>query len=401
MKPQDLKPEDFRRYTPVARQFAESYLSLLRQLPIAICPSFLQQIGQLDTSFPAEQAALRWQCDSLSRLPAAKLAELTEPFQQIRIPPSLRAEDWVNAPAGFISSLAAALWSNGQIDAFRRASEALFGAIPDQGARPSRLTIVVFGQGARPEPTPLLEKLSRTGVLLTNMQAQQMPQQIFEAFRRHAAESGEAYAHWYVDGGDPWPEAYHSIPGTVAVSYPELNPVRVRTLKTMEEVVQSGNAGAEDLRTRLFGMNGRELGTDSLSADPVLRRFYTDLFTESSGPQIFSTTFVQWTGRELARRAQPRTLLLRYAPRQRYQPFNTLLREDAPRSLDPEGSLRDAEIGAYYTWIEMSRITDPGKGSFVAWLEGSSLAVVIGRGSPAGAQSTTPLSLEQALNAFC
>jgi hypothetical protein len=148
-------------------------------------------------------------------------------------------------------------------------------------------------------------------------------------------------------------------------------------------------------------MNPRELDADSLTADPVLRRFYTDLFTESSGPQIFSTTFVQWTGRELARRAQPRTLLLRYAPRQRYQPFNALLREDMPRSLDPESSLRDAEIGAYYTWIDMNRITDPRKGTFVAWLEGSSQAVVIGRGAPAGTRSTTSLSLQQALDAFC
>lgn len=401
MKPEDLKPGDFRHYAPAARQFAVEHLQLLRQLPIAICPSFLQQIQQLDTSFPVEQTSLRWQCDSLSHLPAARLAELTVPFEQIRIPPSLQAEDWVNAPAAFITSLAADLWSGGEIDRFRRASEALFGAIPDQGARPSRLTIVVFGQGAHPEPTPLLDKLRRKGLLLTNLQSQGMPQQIFDAFRRHAAESSEDYTHWYVDGGEPWKENYRSIAGAVAVSYPELDPVRIRTLKTMEQIVQSGSAGAESMRTRLVSMNGEELDTDSVTRDPVLLRFYTDLFTESSGPQIFSTTFVQWTGRALARRAQPRTLLLRYAPRQSYQPFNALLSQDVPRSLDPEGSLRDAEIGAYYTWIDMSRITDPGKGSFVAWLEGSSLAVLIGAGTPAGAQSASAISLRQALEAFC
>lgn len=101
------------------------------------------------------------------------------------------------------------------------------------------------------------------------------------------------------------------------------------------------------------------------------------------------------------RRAQPRTLLLRYAPRQIYQAFNELLRQVAPQSSDPEGSLRDAEMGAYYTWIEMNRITAPGNGSYFAWLEGTSTAVVIGSDAPAGTQCATPLNLEQVLKTFC
>lgn len=400
MKPEDLRAESFERYGPTARAFAVEHLALLRRLPMSVVPSFLEQIQQLDTSFPAERASLRWQCDSLAGLPAARLAELTAPFRQIHLSMQLEAQDWVAAPASFIASLSAELWSSGQIDRFRAASNALFEAIPEQGAHPARLTVVVFGRDASAEPTATFRKLSRRGVLLTALQSQQMPQQIYDAFRHHAAASAEPYAHWYVDGGEPWKEAWLSIPGAVAVSYPQLDPLRLRTLQTMEQIVESGGAGAEEMRSRLARMGPGELDSRGITGDPVLQRFYTDLFTRSSGPQIFSTTFVQWTGRELARRAQPRTLLLRYAPRQRYQAFDELLRQAQPHSLDPEGSLRDAEIGAYYTWIEMNRITAPGKGTFVAWLEGSSQAVILGNNAPAGTQCSSSLTLDQALRSF-
>jgi hypothetical protein len=401
MRPGQLQPENFERYAPHAREFAVSHLSLLQQLPIAICPSFLEQIQAFETGFPAEQATLQRQCNFLLHLPEDRLVALLEPFTQLSVPAQLEAEDWINAPATFILKLSAYLWSSGQLDRFRTASVVLLQGVPDASVRPNRLTLVVLGQAALPKTTPALQKLRRQGVTLTALQSQQMSRQIFEAFRQHAAESGQPYAHWYVDGGEPWKEGFGAIPGTIAVNYPELNPVRIRTLHTMEQIVESGNAGAEDMRTRLAGINAKELDTNTVTEDPVLRQFYTDLFTKSSGPQIFSTTFVQWTGRELARRAQPRTMLLRYAPRQLYQAFNELLRQVVPQSSDPEGSLRDAEMGAYYTWIEMNRITAPGSGSYFAWLEGTSIGVVIGNRAPAGTQCDTPLNLEQVLKTFC
>ncbi|MGA8528241.1 MAG: hypothetical protein WB622_00905 [Acidobacteriaceae bacterium] len=401
MKPAELRAEDFEHYAPEARAFAQSRLALLQKLPLAICPSFLEQIEQLDSSFPAERATLRRMCDFLAALPASRLTALTEPFDRIRLSSQLEKQEWVRTPAQFIAELTAELWSSGQIDRFREASVALFAAVPAPEDHPDRLTVVVLGQDARAPASAVFRKLGSKGVTLTAMEGVDMPGQIFAAFRKHAEASAEPYAHWYVDGGEPWKDPYRAIAGTVAVSYPELDPVRVQTLGRMEQIVRSGNAGAEEMRARLATMTPQELGTDSVTLDPVLRRFYTELFTQSSGPQIFSTTFVQWTGRELARRAQPRTLLLRYAPRRRYEPFNEMLRATEPASLDPAGSLRDAEMGAYYTWIDMNRITTTGKTSFVAWLEGTSRAVIIGNSAPAGTESNSPLNLEQALKAFC
>jgi hypothetical protein len=227
-----------------------------------------------------------------------------------------------------------------------------------------------------------------------------MPQQIFQVFAHHAQGSSEPYAHWYVDGGDPWTQDFSSIAGAVSVTYPALDSLRKKTLARMEQLTQTGGAGAEAMRARLVGTTTQDLDAREVTADPVLARFYTELFTQSSGPQIFSTSFVQWSGRELARRAQPRTLLLRYAPRQRYQPFNELLRTADPSRTDPEGSLRDAEMGAYYTWIEMNRITTPGKGTFLAWVEGTTQAVLIGSNAPRGTQCNTALQLKDAIEAF-
>ena len=73
------------------------------------------------------------------------------------------------------------------------------------------------------------------------------------------------------------------------------------------------------------------------------------LLTEGSGTQIFSTSFTQWAARESLRRAQPLTLLVRFAPRQRQKPMNEMLFAKAESvELDPVGSLVDGDMGAYY-----------------------------------------------------
>jgi hypothetical protein len=400
MTPEHLRAEDFARYPAAGRAFAVESLDLLRRLPIAICPSFLQQMQAFDTNFPAERDSLRRQRDGLARLPAEKFRALAAPLAQLSVPAQLEKSDWVQEPEKFIPELTAWLWSSGQIDAFRSAVQKLFAAIPDPPPSPHRLTLVVVGRDADPGPTPRLQKLRAHGVLLTALDSQQMPEQIFQVFAHHAQSSSDPYAHWYVDGGDPWAHDFGSIAGAVSVSYPALDSLRKRTLARMEQMTQTGGAGAEAMRARLAGTNAQDLDAHAVTTDPVLSRFYTELFTLSSGPQIFSTSFVQWSGRELARRAQPRTLLLRYAPRQRYQPFNELLRTADPSSTDPEGSLRDAEMGAYYTWIETNRITSPGNGTFLAWIEGTAQAVLIGSNAPRGTQSNTVLRLKDAIESF-
>ena len=113
--------------------------------------------------------------------------------------------------------------------------------------------------------------------------------------------------------------------------------------------------------------------------DAVLSRFQLSLLTEGSGTQVFSTTFVQWAAREALRRAQPLTLLLRFAPRQRASPMNELLAEAQRKpELDPPGSLIDADMGAYYTWLNQQRLAGAEKSSFLVWFENHNEALAIG-----------------------
>ena len=79
----------------------------------------------------------------------------------------------------------------------------------------------------------------------------------------------------------------------------------------------------------------------------MLNRFQVSVLTEGSGTQFFSPTFVQWAARELLRRAQPLTLLARFAPRQTGRSMNEMLADTQTRAvLDPLGSLIDADMGA-------------------------------------------------------
>src|SRR5438046_10716833 len=109
--------------------------------------------------------------------------------------------------------------------------------------------------------------------------------------------------------------------------------------------------GPEALRTTMAQLRPLDLGLGAPGND-VLNRFQVRLLTEGSGTQIFSTSFAQWAAREALRRAEPVTLLVRFAPRQSQKPMSDLLTPNAERpELDPVGSLVDAAMGAYYTWL--------------------------------------------------
>lgn len=403
MTPAQLTATSFASYSAGGRAFAAEHLSLLQSLPLSVCPSFLAQIQQFDTLFPAERELLEWQCRSLQALPHPQFVALVAPLDAIRLPDALRSMDWVQTPAGFITELTANLWSSGQINAFRDTTNHLFAAIPAHQDPSSRLIGVVLGKGATIDPKTVLRKLRGHGVMLTAVQQQTAIADLQMLFQPQPA-SARPYATWYVDGGSLHPQlATNATRGAVAVSYAELEPVRGRVLERMQATIASGTGGAEQMRTRMMETTSHDADARAVTIDPVLQRFYTELFTASSGPQIFSTSFVQWTGRELMRRARPQQVLLRYAARQRRRDMNEMFADQTTRNTpvpDPQGSLVDAEMGAYYTWLEANRITAPGKLTLVAWVEDQPFAVVIGANAPVGAVSATSMSLADAVKNF-
>jgi hypothetical protein len=135
------------------------------------------------------------------------------------------------------------------------------------------------------------------------------------------------------------------------------------------------------------------------ASDPVLSRFQLKLFTEGSGTQIYSTIFAQWTAREVLRRAQALTLLVRYAPRQRQRAMNELLSgKRGEPELDPTGSLVDADMGAYYQWIDQQRLPGAEQSAFIAWFEGHGDAVAIGPSMPRGTESHSPIEMRELIS---
>ena len=79
--------------------------------------------------------------------------------------------------------------------------------------------------------------------------------------------------------------------------------------------------------------------------------------------------------------------------------MNELLAEAQRRpELDPQGSLVDADMGAYYNWLNQQRLPGAEASAFLAWFEGHNSAVVIGPTVPRGTVSNKPADMKQLLS---
>ena len=256
-----------------------------------------------------------------------------------------------------------------------------------------RLGIAVIGQGADAHDEPLFRKLRAHGGYFSRVNPENGLETLLNAVAGRAKANPGPYAHWYIDGG----QAASHDPALTCVSYNALEPARAALLRKMHGEIERPGMGPEALRTLLAQMRPADLGMRK-AGDEVLDRFQVKLLTEGSGTQIFSTTFTQWAARETLRRAQPLTLLVRFAPRQRQRPMNELLSGLRPNAeLDPAGSLVDADMGSYYTYLNQQRLAGAEKSSFLVWFEGHNEAVAIGPAMPRGTQSSSPTDLRQLL----
>jgi hypothetical protein len=399
MLPRDLKPEQFNAYPPEARKLVANYLAALQRLPLSFLPSLLREVVDYDFRFPPERKALEKELANLGALSAEQVKEWFAGFAQIRLSPQLENLDWVNAPAQFVEQLSAHLWTTHQLDAFRVAAtsyaERLRAAVPAERPPVPRLGITVIGQGVAAYDEPLFRKLRAQGAYFSGVKPENGLATLLEAVATRAKAHPVPYGHWYVDGGQ---EAQHDA-GLTCVSYKGLEPARAALLAKMRAEIERPGMGPETLRTDLARLRPADLGMDK-AGDPVLARFQVKLLTEGSGTQIFSTTFAQWAAREVLRRAQPLTLLVRFAPRQRQKPMNELLSaaNQAAAELDPAGSLVDGDMGAYYNWLNQQRLPGAEQSSFLVWFEGHSRALAIAPSLPRGTQSTTAADMWEVLS---
>jgi hypothetical protein len=402
MQPSQLTEKSFAAYPPLARALAVQHLALIREMPVALTALLMREVIGYDWLFPAERRTIDDQFAWLGSLSPADRDQALQGFQYPSLDATLRGADSIRRPAEFVETFTAALWSSHQIDNFRavamRYSDAWRKAYPEPDPITPRLAIVVLGQDLRAPDYPLFRKLIPHGVYIPAVTPTNAWPTILEKVSARAAKYLLPYGHWYVDGASPQAIAGSKIS---AVSWDELSTVRTAMLARMQSVIASGHGGPEELRTLMAETAPKDVGLAAQVDDEVLSRFKLSILAEGSGTQIFSTTFVQWTAREALRRAQPCTLLLRFAPRQRQLPMNELLAGTSDRhAVDPAGSLIDADMGAYYTWIDQQRLTGAAQSSFIAWSEAHGQALVISPTAPRGTTAGAALTMKQIFDQF-
>ncbi len=398
MLPQELQADQFRSYPPQGKRLALAHVAVLRELPLSFLPGLLRQLIEYDYKFPAERAAIDKELSTLSSLSSSQIRDWFYGFSQVSLSSKLERLDWVNQPSIFLEQESAYLWTTHQMDAFSAAATAygdrLQATIGVEKLPARRLGIAVIGQGVASYDSPLFRDLRPHGTYFTKVKPDDGLELLLAAVEERAKAHPVAYGHWYVDGGQP----PRPTPSLTTVSYHALASVRDNLLKFMQAQIARPGMGPEELRTNLARLLPADLGMDE-QGDPVLDRFQVKLFTEGSGTQIFSTTFAQWTARESLRRAEPLTLFVRFAPRQRQKPMNELISETSSNSqLDPLGSLVDADMGSYYHWINQQRLAGAEQSSFLVWFEGHSQALVVAPSLPRGASSDSAMDLKALLS---
>jgi hypothetical protein len=398
MLPRDLQSEQFASYPPEARKAVGQNLDTLRRLPISFLPGFLREVIEYDFKFPAERASIDDELAILSNLSPAQMTEWFEGFAVLNTSTELEEFDWINHPAQFVERQSAYLWSSRQLDAFRKAASE-YGArvqskAPARELPVVRLGIAVVGQGVAAYDEPLFAHLRTQGTYFDHVKPDNGLALLLGAVADRAKTHPVPYGHWYIDGGEPVP----GDPQITTVSYSGVGFARASLLRYVQSEIEQPGMGPEELHTKMARLEPSDLGF-AKGSDGVLDRFQLKVLTEGSGTQIFSTTFAQWAAREALRRAQPLTLLVRFAPRQRQRSLNELLSSSpAPSEVDAVGSLVDAEMAAYYQWINQQRLPGYQRSVFLAWFEGHSQAVLVAPTLPRGATSASSLDLGQLLS---
>jgi len=389
-----LAASNFAGYPPQGRELASSHIAALRQIPVALLPVFLVDLKAYDWKFPVEQREIVKRIEFAGANPSS-----LEGFKSIKVDTALDNPDRTNDPQQFLADMTSYLWASLQMDAYRAAADHFVSqysaAVEPVLPSSPRLVMICVGRDARPGAYPLFQKLRKHGQMLTNLRSEGAVDAMLAALGHRAKNHPEPYSHWYVDGGSPLPGAPSE--GVTKVLYPELAPLNAQILASMKACIDAGT-GPEVLHTKLAALNQLTPTANGPLRDPCLQNFAVSLLTEGSGTQIFSTSFVQWTTREVLRRAQPATMLVRFAPRQRQRPFNAMVSEaSSGTDLDPQGSLIDADMAAYYAWLEMMRLAGSEQASIVVWFENQSQAFVAGPGVAKGTVIDSPTNLAELL----
>ncbi|HEV2133505.1 MAG TPA: hypothetical protein VGR47_04525 [Terracidiphilus sp.] len=390
-----LKSDDFSLYPRQGRDLAIAHLAALRAIPTPLLPVFLVELKEYDWKFPVEQQEIVARLEFVETDPNSLAA-----FRSIHVPAAWEDPENVKDPQRFLAGMTATLWSSLQMDAYRKAADQFVGlyeatAKPTAPAQP-RLVMTCIGRQSAVPAYPLFQKLRGSGRVWTNVRTNGATAALLNALHERAAKDPTPYSHWYIDGGSPLPE--FKAAGVAQLLYPDLAPVDKEILGIMMSCIKAGS-GPEVLQAKLAELTRHIASVGKVTDDARMQQFVVSLLTQGSGTQIFSTSFVQWATREILRRAQPATILARYAPRQRQKSFNALVADALnTNDIDPEGSLIDADMAAYYSYLELKRLPGADRARFLVWFEGHPEAFTAGPGIAAGTVNESQTDMAELLS---
>ena len=371
---------------------------LLESLPVSLAAVMMQQLARAGSLFPAEKRELDRTLQSLTPPRPDNAKRAVEMFATLRLSPELERLDWRADAAGFVDKMTAELWSTGQIGAFREAAKLLAPSAmaAAQGAQASKQRFVAIALDKRLSAvgkTPVLFRMLRPyGTFFPHAVDENGAETLVSWLATRANAHPEPYTHWQISG-DIWKE--QAAASVVSLSYNGMLAERERLLVFFNTVRNTAaSQGPEGLQRALQHLTPEEIGMGAI-ADPVVRTFALDIFTQGSGTQLYATTFVQWTIREALRRAQPESVLAWFTPRCDATSMDWRIshpdREQAP---DGPGSLIDAEMGAYLSYVNLMRLPDAERASLLVWHEGYGEALLIGTDMPRGVESNSAITLK-------
>ena len=371
---------------------------LLEILPVPLAAVIMQQIARAGSLFPAEKQELDRTLQSLTPPRPDNAKRAVEMFATLRLSPELKRLDWRSDAAGFVDKMTAELWSTGQIETFHEAAKLLAPSAitAEQGAqapKPRFVAIALDKRLSAAGKTPVLfRKLRPYGTFFPHADDEDGAETLANWLAARANAHPEPYTHWQISG-DIWKEP--AAAPVVSLSYNGMLAERERLLVFFNTVRNTAaSQGPEGLQRVLQHLTPEEVGMGAI-ADPVVRTFALDIFTQGSGTQLYATTFVQWTIREALRRAQPESVLAWFTPRCDATSMDWRIshpdREQAP---DGPGSLIDAEMGAYLSYVNLMRLPDAERASLLVWHEGYGQALLIGTDMPRGVEGNSAITLK-------
>lgn len=393
MNREAVTPFGPRDFPPQAAGLASQYWGMLQELSPVLAAFLLSQVRGYDWQFPAERRELEEQLRFLSVSRSEETQRILTGFREPPVPEKLMKNAWI-APEAFLLEFTAYLWKTHAMDQFRKSGEAygtILTSVRERCASSSdRLVIVLIGQGARKKTTPVFDKLRRLGTYFTNLPETDLVGEAMSVLEQQTLRADGRYDCWFLDGAST---AEIEVKPYARLSYDELRPVRESLARSVKKIMSGEDMGPEKTRSYMMALKPVDLSGFLAGQDEVMRNFAVRVLCDGSGTQNLSTSLVQWSTREALRRAQPTTLLARFAPRSRTVDF---LDDSAQRdALDAEGALIDADMGAYYAWLNLNRLPGSGRKLFLALSENGQGVVAIGPGMPMGTTATNQTGLRQ------